>query len=134
MTAPERPSISMMIETGIDLLSATIQLRLKRFEGVVERWQPNSLPPARQDTAALLTRALRSWEKRLPFSVTCLPKALAARAWLVRRGHAATLHYGARGEGEAIEAHVWVTSGDVEVVGCTNASAFREISRFPARD
>lgn len=80
----------------------------------------------------MLERALKTWARRLPWRTQCFEQGLAAIHYLRRRGFAATLHYGSRGSGHALEAYVWVTSGEAQVVGCDFARNFRELRRFPA--
>ena len=49
---------------------------------------------------------------------TCLTRALAMKALLVRHGHPATLRIGvAKEAGGTLEAHAWVESGGVVVLG-----------------
>jgi hypothetical protein len=68
---------------------------------------------------------------RLPFRAKCFERALAARLMLRRRGIGTTLYYGARMEGDsALSAHVWLRSGETDVIGCENASAFQRLSQF----
>lgn len=129
-----RPGPKILIETLLALTWATARLRLQSFETVMAALPVRSAPgeAITSDDAAQLSRAFKAWERRLPFRTKCFEQGLAAMAILRRRGHAATLFYGARGAGDALEAHVWVTSGDVPVVGGEDASEFRELARYPA--
>lgn len=128
-----RPGWSLLAETGVDLLWASAQLRTREFAAIVaDRASRPSDRNAFAEDARLLARALSAWERRLPWRVHCFEKALAADRWLRRRGLRSTLHYGARGSDSSLEAHVWVTSGGTPVVGCENASDFRELARYPA--
>lgn len=128
-----RPGWRLLAETGIDLVIASLHLRIRRFERVVRRQAGTAgAAPIASDEAAMLARALKAWDRRLPWRTQCFEQGLAAAAYLRRRGLAATLHYGARGQNEQLQAHVWVMSGDVPVVGCENAADYRELARYPA--
>lgn len=74
--------------------------------------------------------AVDSAASRLPFRAKCFERALAARMMLRRRGIATTLFYGARIEGEGLSAHVWLRSGDTDVIGCDNAAQFQPLAQF----
>lgn len=54
---------------------------------------------------------------RVPWRATCLVQALAARRWLAREGIASQLVLGARKDGDALDAHAWLTVGDRVVIG-----------------
>lgn len=126
-----RPSYRLLAEVGVDLAMATLALRLRPFETVMARIGTTDADAIDPAEAKMLARALRAWDRRLPWRTRCFEQGLAAMRYLARHGHAATLHYGARGAGQELEAHVWVTSGGVDVVGTENAADFRVLSRFP---
>lgn len=128
----QRPGPAILAETGMALLWASARLRVQSFETVMAAMpaKPAEGEIAGED-AAMIARALQAWNRRLPWRTMCFEQGLAAMRILRRRGHEATLHYGARGAGDTLKAHVWVTSGDVPVVGCEDAQEFRELRRFP---
>lgn len=128
-----RPGPKILAETLIALTWASARLRMRSFEKLMAALPTRDAPRSAisSEDAVELARALKAWDRRLPFRTKCFEQGLAAMQVLRRRGHLATLHYGARGTGEALEAHVWVTSGDVPVVGCEIAKDFRELARFP---
>jgi hypothetical protein len=77
--------------------------------------------------------AVTSAARWLPWHPVCLPRALAARAMLGRRGIPCTLHMGAkavRTPGETLQAHAWLTVGEAGITGMAEAPAFTEIGRF----
>ena len=129
----KRPGPLLLAETGVRLAVASLQLRVRPFRNVMKRISRlgGAGSPVSRADAELLSRALKAWERRLPWRARCFEQAIVAHRWLTHRGHAACVHYGARGEGDALEAHVWVTSGQVPVVGCENAADFRELARYP---
>jgi len=80
-------------------------------------------------------RIIEAVARRLPFRAKCFESGLAAQWMLRRRGIAATLFYGASLKPDgALSAHVWVRAGEIDVVGCTNASDFAVLARFPEPD
>ena len=123
----------LVIETLADLVIASLRLRLAPFDRLVAHLPTQNGPPIDTEEARLLRRAIRGWARRLPWRAECFEQGVAAARFLARHGHPATLHYGARGAGDDLEAHVWVGSGDVRVIGWENSSEFRELQRFPPR-
>lgn len=70
---------------------------------------------------------------RVPWRAKCFEQGLAAQWMLSRRQVPSTLHYGvAKGEGQQLVAHVWLRSGELDVVGCENEGGLAELARFPA--
>jgi hypothetical protein len=71
--------------------------------------------------------------RRVPWRAKCFEQGLAAQWMLGRRRIFSTLHYGvAQGEDRGLIAHVWLSSGSLDVVGCENKDDFSELARFPA--
>lgn len=77
-------------------------------------------PAPRAVAFARIGWAVEAVARRLPVTMTCLPKALAADAMLRRRGFTSQLHLGARqprvGSG-GFESHAWVECEGRVVVG-----------------
>lgn len=122
----------MAAEIGWRMVEASASLRIARFETLVEAFPVSRFHESIDlPTARILNRVVKGVARRLPWRTQCFEQGIAAYRWLHAHGFDATLHYGARGSGDAIEAHVWVTSGDVPVVGCENAAEFRELARYP---
>ena len=86
--------------------------------------------PAEAAQVAEVRSAVDSVASRLPFRAKCFERALAARLMLRRRGIGTILFYGARWEGAAMSAHVWLRSGETDVIGCENASDFHPLAQF----
>ena len=127
-----RPDARTLFETGLALMVASATLRVARFDDIVARIRHEpAAPGVPEGEATMIARALDAWDRRLPWKTQCFEKGLAACSVLRRRGKCFTLYYGARGSGDALEAHVWVRSGDHCVTGCENASEFRELARYP---
>ena len=130
MSRPERLSRRLMAEALIDLVAASIALRRRSFEQLVAQSAPEGRG-ADVATARRIERVIRGWARRLPWNPMCFEQALAAQRLLARRGLKATYHYGSRRGDRDLEAHVWLSSGDVPVVGHRNADDFVELARFP---
>jgi hypothetical protein len=53
---------------------------------------------------------------------------------LRRRGIDSTLYFGAaRSPEKGLQAHVWVKTGELEVIGCEEAADFAVLAAFPRR-
>lgn len=73
--------------------------------------------------------------RRLPFRAKCFECGLAVQWMLRRRRIVSTLFYGAGLTSDnELSAHVWVRAGELDVVGCGNASDFAILARFPEPD
>ena len=124
----------LLVEAGAAMVVASLAVRLAPFRSLAERLGRGGANSAAADaeTAYWLRRAVMAWARRLPWRTLCFEQGLTAFALLRRRGLAATLHYGAATiEGE-LKAHVWVTSGKGEVVGCENKDDYGLLARFPS--
>ena len=125
---------ALLAEAGAAILAASLAVRLVPFRTLAERLSRGgkNAAPADAETVYWLRRAVLAWARRLPWRTLCFEQGLAAFVLLRRRGLAATLHYGAATiEGE-LKAHVWVTSGKSEVVGCENKEDYGLLARFPS--
>jgi hypothetical protein len=72
--------------------------------------------------------AVSAAARRVP-KATCLTQALATQIMLGRRGHKTTLHFGARKDGERLDAHAWIEREGRILIGFNDN--FRELARFP---
>jgi len=88
-------------------------------------------PPATSAEARAIERAIAAWARRVPWRAVCFQQGLAAQLMLRRRGLAAALHYGAVREDGHLVAHVWVRSGDTDVIGCEGAERYGLLAVFP---
>lgn len=77
--------------------------------------------------------AVEAAARRLPWRTMCIEQGLAVQRLLRRAGVAAVLHYGARHRPASgkLEAHVWVSVGDVTVIGGRESADFAEIAAYP---
>lgn len=124
------------IEAALYLLLAWLALRLLPFRWVVALLSPRvKRTAAKEESIAQVARSVRTAARRVPWPAVCFPQGIAAQRMLCRRGIAAHLHYGiAKSEGGTLEAHVWVTVGDVPVVGGETAERFTLITTFSPVD
>jgi hypothetical protein len=129
----DRPAPPLLLaEAGAVILVASLALRLVPFRTLAERLDSGRKGGRQADaeTVYWLRRAVLAWARRLPWRALCFEQGLAAFALLRRRGLKATLHFGAATIDGELKAHVWVTSGKAEVVGCENKEDFGLLKRF----
>ena len=124
----------LLAEAGATIMLASLALRLVPFRTLARRLSRglDSKKSADAETAYWLRRSVMAWARRLPWRTLCFEQGLAAFTLLRRRGLAATLHYGAATTGGELQAHVWVTSGATEVIGCESRENYGLLARFPA--
>lgn len=120
----------ILLEALGDHLAAAAALRSRPFEALVPTRQ-RQRPGVTMEERNLIERATRGWARRLPWKTECFIQAIVAMRMLERRGRDVLLHYGTRRGADGLEAHVWVSSGELPVVGHRNAHEFVEIARFP---
>ena len=125
----------LLIESLACLLVASLALAVLPFRRVVDlpsAWRAGRPGPVPAELlVAEVHWAVTAAARRLPWRALCFHQGLAAQMLLRRRGVASTLHYGARlGPGQDLKAHVWVTSGDLEVIGCESAAEFGRLASF----
>ena len=129
----DRPaSPALLAEAGLEILKATLAIRMRPFRKVAEQLDNPSAdrPEADAETAYWVRRAVAAWGRRLPWRAKCFEQGLAA-AWMLRsRGLAYDLHYGASKKDGDLTAHVWVTSGSTPVVGWENHEDFARLATF----
>lgn len=126
------PPPALLAEAGAMMLAASLAVRLVPFRTLAERLGKGrkGLAAADAETAYWLRRAVLAWAKRLPWRALCFEQGLAAFALLRRRKLAATLHYGAATIAGELKAHVWVTSGETELVGGETKDNYGVLARF----
>jgi len=87
----------------------------------------------RQRRVAQVGWAVAACARRVPWRAKCFEQGLAAQWMLGRRRVPSSLHYGVAKDGdEELVAHVWLRSGQLDVLGCENSSDFTELARFPS--
>ena len=129
----DRPAPPLLLaEAGAAIIAASLALRLVPFRALADRLgrARKGQGQADAETVYWLRRAVLAWARRLPWRTLCFEQGLAAFVLLRRRGFKATLHFGAATVDGELKAHVWVTSGRTEVMGCENKEDFGLLKRF----
>lgn len=75
--------------------------------------------------------AIRASARRVPWRAKCIEQGFAAHWMLRRRAVRTVLHYGVARRDDGLAAHVWVRSGETDVIGCENLAEFAEVAQFP---
>jgi Transglutaminase-like superfamily len=76
-------------------------------------------------------RALTIAARNVPWSVVCLPKALAAKVMLARRGCGSAFHLGATFDSNGrLIAHAWLVADGQVVIGAPGISGMSTLARF----
>ena len=127
----ERPAIRAYGEALLIMIVASVAIRLWPFKRVA-LWATQTAPI--QGTSPLgiadIVRVTEAWSRRLPWRTLCLEQGITAARLLSRHGSHATLFYGAAMIDGELKAHVWVRSGDRDVIGCETAGNFALLSQF----
>ena len=128
-----RPGPALLGEAGCAMLLGSVLIRILPFRRLASLLSRNSTQPVRTSDEEIrrIRRAIQAWSRRLPWRTKCFEEGVAAHWMLRRRGLASTLYYGAATIDGQLKAHVWVRSGDKDVVGCENADEYAELARFP---
>lgn len=123
----------MLAEALVALIAASVLIAVLPFRRVATlATRGGQGIPASPDEASVIARAVEAWGRRVPWRAVCFQQGLAAHMMLRRRGRATHLYYGAmRGDGGALVAHVWVRSGEVDVIGCDQVERYGLLARFP---
>jgi hypothetical protein len=124
--------LPLLAEAGAAMLAASLAIRLVPFRRIAAHFDR---PPARSVTATTdqaywVRRAVSAWGRRLPWRAKCFEQGIAAAHMLRRRGLGYTIHYGASQADDRLAAHVWVTSGNCDVVGGDTRHGFAPVAQF----
>jgi len=122
----------LLVEALFALALASIAVAMLPFRTIGKFAVRRSSGAIVLDDRAVISQvgwAVRAGARRVPFRAKCFEQGLAAWWMLRRRGMNATLHYGAARR-ESLVAHVWVTAGDQDVIGCENKDRFAELARL----
>jgi hypothetical protein len=125
----------LLAETVALLGFSRLCVALVRFERVTRLADSKARgrPPATSAQARRIAWAVTACARRVPWRALCFEQGLAAQFLLRRRGLAATLFYGIRpARGDDLTAHVWVRSGEVDIVGCEAAADYGLVGSYGA--
>jgi hypothetical protein len=103
--------------------------RVAALAGHPPRTLPNPAEKTRQIRA--VSWAVRAAARRVPWRAKCIEQGFAAHWMLRRRAVRTIVHYGLARRDQGLVAHVWVRSGEAEVIGCENLADFTEVAQFP---
>jgi hypothetical protein len=108
-------------------------LPFQRIAAIASRKSLATLPERSCENLVVRIRwAIAAASTRVPWRTVCFQQGLAAHLMLRRRGVNSVLYYGAAHTAEnALAAHVWVRVGDLDVVGCEQASQYALLAAFP---
>ncbi len=115
------------------LAAAALAIAVLRFRRVAAmaggEWAMRAVEPSE---LGRIGWAVEAAARRVPWRTVCFQKGLAAHWMLRRRRIESTLCYGVRQSvDKGVEAHVWVVSGERDVIGCEIADQFAKVARFP---
>lgn len=125
---------ALIAEALAALAVASVLIRLFSFNRIaaLAAQSPRrdaQIPVAKADSIGW---AVAGWARRVPWHAMCFQQGLAAQLMLRRRGYQVALYYGARRDSnDQLVAHVWVRSGQIDVVGCEGSEAYGLLAVFP---
>jgi Transglutaminase-like superfamily len=130
-----RQKPALLIEALFVLIMATLLIQVLPFRQVAKLAAGRvikNLPQVSTEDARLISNAVLAWSRYIPWRTVCFQQGLAVLIMLRRRKYSASLFYGARHQPDAkLVAHVWVQSGDIDVIGCETAKDFALLAAFP---
>ena len=119
-----------ILEAGAVLAASSFLTRVLNFK-IYIKMGSRTVQSVRSSDGTRLSWITDELANRLPFRAVCLQRGLALQWMLRRRGLDAVLHYGIRMQAE-VEAHVWVTLGQVVMIGGPQHTTFSEVARYPS--
>jgi len=114
-----RCELRLVVEATLLLPITNVALRLLAFSQArravraIRRWLPGGSQTVDRSHVRWAVVVVSS---SVPWSTTCLDRAMTAGALLQRHDHPAVLRFGVDRE-EGFRAHAWIESGDEVVVG-----------------
>ncbi len=122
---------AMLLEALLALVGARgcVRLCFRRVAGWALGCGPAHIPGPQPHLQLRLSRAVERAAALLPGASLCLPRAMAAKWMLERRGFASTIHLGVgRDPGRRLHAHAWLEAGGGLITG---ASGVDSVTRLP---
>ena len=134
---PDAGRAALLAEALLWLTVARLLLSMLPFRkvaallGLEESRLPSPSRPVDPATLAAVGWVIPALARRLPWSSTCLVRALAGARLLRRRDVPVTLHLGARSAGNGtLLAHAWLSAGGRILLGERDAAACRLLATF----
>lgn len=110
---------------------AILLLPFRLLAGFAERAPSAASLDAYARLAVRVGEAVDTAARVVPWRAVCLPRAIAARLMLARRGCDSVLHFGVgKGESGALLAHAWLEAAGMVVVGGVGAGSVAPLARF----
>lgn len=128
----------LLAEATASLVAASLAVGVLPFRWAMRGAEkpPRGRAAPLADDAATVDRvrwAVEAGARHLPWRMVCIQKGLAVHRMLRRRGVPTILHYGvARDDAQGLKAHVWVTEGELDIIGGREAAGHVRIASFPA--
>ena len=92
--------------------------RVSPYLGKHMAQSPTETAPEEREAATLVSWAVNTAARHLPWECWCLARAMTGKWMLNRRGVSSTVYLGlTRGEEKKLAAHAWLRSGDVVLTG-----------------
>lgn len=124
--------VALLAEAFAMLALASLLIAVLPFRTVAALSARGADRPATSAEARRIRQAVEAWAQRVPWRAVCFQRGLAAQMMLRRRGLAAALYYGAHRDPQTgLNAHVWVRSHDVDVIGCHDLARYGVLAVFP---
>jgi hypothetical protein len=127
----------VLAESAVRLTAAAIVVacvpfrRLAATLGPAKTESPMQVAEGVERTAKYVRWAVELTCDRLPFDVSCLAQALAARTMLRRRRITSTLYMGVDSKARGpLRAHAWLRCGSVIVTGEEGYEAYATVATF----
>jgi hypothetical protein len=98
----------------------------------MESWLSRVRKTGACDEVLLLSvrKAVTTAARNVPWNAVCLPRAMAAKAMLERRGYGSSFHLGANFDARGkLIAHAWLVAGGTVVVGAANIASVTPLAR-----
>jgi hypothetical protein len=134
---PDAGRAALLAEALLWLTIARLLLSMLPFRqvaallGLEESRRPCPIRPVDPATLEAVGWAISVLARRLPWSSTCLVRALAGARLLCRREVPITLHLGARAAGNStLLAHAWLSAGGWILLGERDAVGCRLLATF----
>ncbi|MFT7553464.1 MAG: hypothetical protein ACI9BV_003799 [Rhodothermales bacterium] len=122
----------LCLEAGRELLRARVEIRVRKFGRIREDLAVGVAPKSNPDGDEVLRvkAALRLAGRAIPIKLTCLPRAIAGKRMLRRRGFDSDIRIGARMDNNVLSAHAWLVAEDVVVSGGLLKSHYSQLISF----
>ncbi len=138
LTLPRRRK-SLLVEALVCLIRADLRIRKRPLKAVTDtlgtEQNPShvTLDKSQLDAALDVGHTIEMIAKNMPWSVLCMPQAVAVKWMLQRRGIPCTLYFGTKGDRRAdnsLEAHAWVAIDNRIIIGGAHSKEHTALSAF----